>query len=101
MVMERIYGTPVSDVARLKAQGVSMKQLGERGVEIFFTQVFRDNFFHADMHPGNIFVEPSGRYISIDFGIVGTLTTEDQRYLAENLLAFFDRDYRRVAELHV
>jgi ubiquinone biosynthesis protein len=88
-------------VARLKAQGVSMKQLGERGVEIFFTQVFRDNFFHADMHPGNIFVEPSGRYISIDFGIVGTLTTEDQRYLAENLLAFFERDYRRVAELHV
>jgi ubiquinone biosynthesis protein len=78
-----------------------MKQLGERGVEIFFTQVFRDNFFHADMHPGNIFVEPSGRYISIDFGIVGTLTTEDQRYLAENLLAFFERDYRRVAELHV
>ena len=101
MVMERIYGTPVSEVARLKAQGVSMKQLGERGVEIFFTQVFRDNFFHADMHPGNIFVEPSGRYISIDFGIVGTLTTEDQRYLAENLLAFFERDYRRVAELHV
>jgi ubiquinone biosynthesis protein len=91
----------VSEVAKLKAQGVSMKLLGERGVEIFFTQVFRDNFFHADMHPGNIFVEPSGRYISIDFGIVGTLTTEDQRYLAENLLAFFERDYRRVAELHV
>lgn len=101
MVMERIYGTPVSDVPRLKAQGVSMRQLGERGVEIFFTQVFRDNFFHADMHPGNIFVEPSGRYIAIDFGIVGTLNTEDQRYLAENLLAFFERDYRRVAELHV
>jgi ubiquinone biosynthesis protein len=101
MVMERIYGTPVGEVDTLKAQGVSMKQLGERGVEIFFTQVFRDNFFHADMHPGNIFVEPSGRYISIDFGIVGTLTTEDQRYLAENLLAFFERDYRRVAELHV
>ncbi len=101
MVMERIYGTPVSNVAALKAQGVSMHLLGERGVEIFFTQVFRDNFFHADMHPGNIFVEPSGRYISVDFGIVGTLTTEDQRYLAENLLAFFHRDYRRVAELHV
>lgn len=101
MVMERIDGTPVSEVARLKAQGVSMRQLGERGVEIFFTQVFRDNFFHADMHPGNIFVEPSGRYIAIDFGIVGTLNTEDQRYLAENLLAFFERDYRRVAELHV
>jgi ubiquinone biosynthesis protein len=101
LVMERIYGTPVSDVPRLKAQGVSMRLLGERGVEIFFTQVFRDNFFHADMHPGNIFVEPSGRYIAIDFGIVGTLNTEDQRYLAENLLAFFERDYRRVAELHV
>ncbi len=101
LVMERVYGTPVSDVPRLKEQGVSMRLLGERGVEIFFTQVFRDNFFHADMHPGNIFVEPSGRYIAIDFGIVGTLTTDDQRYLAENLLAFFERDYRRVAELHV
>ena len=101
MVMERVYGTPVDEVETLKAQGVSMALLGERGVEIFFTQVFRDNFFHADMHPGNIFVEPSGRYISVDFGIMGTLTTEDQRYLAENLLAFFHRDYRRVAELHV
>ncbi|KAA6187428.1 ubiquinone biosynthesis regulatory protein kinase UbiB [Thiohalocapsa marina] len=101
MVMERIYGTPVSQVATLKEQGISMRRLGTRGVEIFFTQVFRDNFFHADMHPGNIFVEPSGRYISVDFGIVGTLTKEDQRYLAENLLAFFHRDYRRVAELHL
>jgi ubiquinone biosynthesis protein len=101
MVMERIYGTPVSHVEALKAQGISMRRLGTRGVEIFFTQVFRDNFFHADMHPGNIFVEPSGRYISVDFGIVGTLTKEDQRYLAENLLAFFRRDYRRVAELHL
>jgi ubiquinone biosynthesis protein len=101
MVMERIYGTPVSQVDQLKAQGISMRMLGTRGVEIFFTQVFRDNFFHADMHPGNIFVEPSGRYISVDFGIVGSLTKEDQRYLAENLLAFFRRDYRRVAELHV
>jgi ubiquinone biosynthesis protein len=101
MVMERIYGTPVSEIEQLKAQGVSMRLLGERGVEIFFTQVFRDNFFHADMHPGNIFVEPGGRYIAVDFGIVGTLTTEDQRYLAENLLAFFHRDYRRVAELHI
>ncbi len=101
MVMERIYGTPVDEVETLKAQGVSMAMLGERGVEIFFTQVFRDNFFHADMHPGNIFVEPNGRYISVDFGIMGTLTAEDQRYLAENLLAFFHRDYRRVAELHV
>ena len=101
LVMERISGTPVGDVAALKAQGISMRQLGEQGVEIFFTQVFRDNFFHADMHPGNIFVEPSGRYIAVDFGIVGSLTSEDQRYLAENLLAFFNRDYHRVAELHV
>jgi ubiquinone biosynthesis protein len=101
MVIERVYGTPVDEVDRLRAQGISMKLLGERGVEIFFTQVFRDNFFHADMHPGNIFVAPDGRYIGVDFGIMGTLTTEDQRYLAENLLAFFHRDYRRVAELHV
>ncbi len=101
LVMERVYGTPVDQVEELKRQGVSMALLGERGVEIFFTQVFRDNFFHADMHPGNIFVTPEGRYISVDFGIMGTLTREDQRYLAENLLAFFHRDYRRVAELHV
>ncbi len=101
LVMERISGTPVGDIAALKAQGISMRQLGEQGVEIFFTQVFRDNFFHADMHPGNIFVEPSGRYIAVDFGIVGSLTHEDQRYLAENLLAFFNRDYHRVAQLHV
>ena len=101
LVMERIHGTPVGDIESLKAQGISMRQLGEQGVEIFFTQVFRDNFFHADMHPGNIFVEPSGRYIAVDFGIVGSLTQEDQRYLAENLLAFFNRDYHRVAELHI
>jgi ubiquinone biosynthesis protein len=101
LVMERIYGTPVGDLASLKAQGIGMQLLGERGVEIFFTQLFRDNFFHADMHPGNIFVEPDGRYIAVDFGIMGTLTPEDQRYLAENLLAFFNRDYRRVAALHV
>ncbi|MEJ1298516.1 MAG: ubiquinone biosynthesis regulatory protein kinase UbiB [Candidatus Sedimenticola sp. (ex Thyasira tokunagai)] len=101
LVMERIHGIPVGDLAALKAQNISMEQLGEQGVEIFFTQVFRDNFFHADMHPGNIFVEPGGRYIAVDFGIVGALTSEDQRYLAENLLAFFNRDYRRVAELHV
>ena len=101
LVMERIHGTPVGNVEKLKAQGISMRQLGEQGVEIFFTQVFRDNFFHADMHPGNIFVEPSGRYIAVDFGIVGSLTTDDQRYLAENLLAFFNRDYHRVAELHI
>jgi ubiquinone biosynthesis protein len=101
MVMERIYGTPVDEIPTLREQGISMKMLGERGVEIFFTQVFRDNFFHADMHPGNIFVAPDGRYIGVDFGIMGTLTAEDQRYLAENLLAFFHRDYRRVAELHI
>jgi ubiquinone biosynthesis protein len=101
LVLERITGTPVSDIPSLKEQGVSMRQLGEQGVEIFFTQVFQHNFFHADMHPGNIFVEPSGRYIAVDFGIVGSLTPEDQRYLAENLLAFFNRDYHRVAQLHV
>lgn len=105
MVMERIDGIPVSDVEVLKARGVDMKKLAERGVEVFFTQVFRDSFFHADMHPGNIFVakdEPlNPRYIGIDFGIVGTLNREDKRYLAENFLAFFNRDYRKVAELHV
>lgn len=101
LVMERIHGTPISNIDSIKRQGISMRMLGERGVEVFFTQVFRDNFFHADMHPGNIFVEPNGRYIAVDFGIVGSLTTDDQRYLAENLLAFFNRDYRRVAELHV
>jgi ubiquinone biosynthesis protein len=101
MVTERIRGTPVDDVDQLRRQGVDFKLLAERGVEIFFTQVFRDNFFHADMHPGNIFVAPEGRYIAVDFGIMGTLNPSDQRYLAENLLAFFNRDYRRVAELHV
>lgn len=101
LVMERIYGTSISDIEAVKTQGISMRLLGERGVEIFFTQVFRDNFFHADMHPGNIFVEPSGRYIAVDFGIMGSLSRDDQRYLAENLLAFFQRDYRKVAELHL
>lgn len=105
MVMERIYGIPVSDIISLREQGINIKKLAERGVEIFFTQVFRDCFFHADMHPGNIFVsykhpqEP--QYICIDFGIIGTLNENDKRYLAENLLAFFNRDYRRVAQLHV
>jgi ubiquinone biosynthesis protein len=105
MVMERVSGTPVSDVATLKRQNVDLKYLADAGVEIFFTQVFRDNFFHADMHPGNIFVDtrhpnhPS--YIAVDFGIMGTLSTEDQHYLAANFLAFFRRDYHRVAELHV
>jgi ubiquinone biosynthesis protein len=101
MVMERISGTPISDVPGLQAQGIDLKELSERGVEIFFTQVFHHNFFHADMHPGNIFVSPEGCYIAVDFGIMGTLNPVDQRYLAENFLAFFRRDYRRVAELHV
>ena len=101
MVMERIHGTPVGDVPALRAQGIDLRRLSEHGVEIFFTQVFRDNFFHADMHPGNIFVSPEGRYIAVDFGIMGTLSAEDQHYLAGNFLAFFQRDYRRVAELHV
>ncbi|HKT31084.1 MAG TPA: ubiquinone biosynthesis regulatory protein kinase UbiB [Gammaproteobacteria bacterium] len=105
MVMERIRGVPVSDVATLRARGTDMLRLAENGVEIFFTQVFKHNFFHADMHPGNIFVDVSNpkrpRYMAVDFGIVGTLTERDQQYLAENFLAFFRRDYRRVAELHV
>ncbi|WP_273845745.1 ubiquinone biosynthesis regulatory protein kinase UbiB [Providencia rettgeri] len=105
MVMERIYGIPVSDIAALKAQGTNMKLLAERGVKVFFTQVFRDSFFHADMHPGNIFVSydhpEDPQYIGIDCGIVGSLNKEDKRYLAENFIAFFNRDYRKVAELHV
>jgi ubiquinone biosynthesis protein len=101
MVMERVHGIPISNVAALKEAGIDLKVLSERGVEIFFTQVFTHNFFHADMHPGNIFVAPDGRYMAVDFGIMGTLHPEDQRYLAENFLAFFRRDYRRVAELHV
>ena len=101
MVMERISGIPVSNIKRLVQSGVDLKRLAENGVEIFFTQVFRHNFFHADMHPGNIFVSPQGQYIAVDFGIMGTLSPEDQRYLAGNFLAFFQRDYRKVAELHV
>jgi len=105
MVMERIYGTPISDVKQLIARNTNMKRLAERGVEVFFTQVFRDSFFHADMHPGNIFVSTvnpnNPQYITIDFGIVGTLNSEDKRYLAENFIAFFNRNYRKVAELHV
>ncbi len=105
MVLERIHGIPVSDIKSLQAHGIDIKKLAERGVEIFFTQVFRDCFFHADMHPGNIFVSYQNpkdpQYICIDFGIMGTLNDNDKRYLAENLLAFFNRDYRRVAELHV
>lgn len=105
MVQERIYGTPVADVESLRAQGVDLKLLAERGVEIFFTQVFRDNFFHADMHPGNIFVAKDRpddpQYIAIDCGIVGSLTREDQDYLARNILAFFHQDYYEVATLHI
>ncbi len=105
MVMERIRGIPIGNIEQLRAAGVDFKRLAENGVEIFFTQVFRHNFFHADMHPGNIFVlaqDPAApRYAAVDFGIVGTLDLRDQRYLAENFLAVFDRDYRRVATLHV
>ncbi len=101
MVMERIHGLPISDIKALRAADISLSELAEKGVEIFFTQVFRDSFFHADMHPGNIFVSPEGQYIAVDFGIMGTLSPIDQRYLAGNFLAFFRRDYRRVAELHV
>ena len=101
MVMELISGISVTNIGALRASGIDLKALAERGVELFFTQVFRHNFFHADMHPGNIFVSPTGTYMAVDFGIMGTLNPVDQRYLAENFLAFFRRDYRRVAELHV
>lgn len=101
MVMERIYGTPIGDIHALREQGINLKVLAEQGVEVFYTQVFHHNFFHADMHPGNIFVSPEGQYIAVDFGIMGTLSPEDMRYLAENFIAFFNRDYRRVAELHL
>ncbi len=105
MVMERIYGIRISDVAALRQAGVNFKRLAENGVEIFFTQVLRDSFFHADMHPGNLFVDITDPeypiYNGIDFGIMGTLSPEDQKYIAENFHAFFERDYRRVAELHV
>src|SRR5690606_35174025 len=102
LVAERIYGIPVTDLAALADQGTDMQLLAERGVEIFFTQVFRDSFFHADMHPGNIFVSArqpwDPQYIAIDCGIVGSLTPEDQDYLARNVMAFFKRDYRKVAQ---
>jgi ubiquinone biosynthesis protein len=105
MVMERIRGVPISDMARLRELGANIPLLAENGVKIFFTQVFRHNFFHADMHPGNIFVlvdDPARpRYAAVDFGIVGTLDARDQQYLAENFLAVFERDYRRVATLHL
>jgi len=105
LVMERIYGIPVTNIEELHAQNTNMKRLAERGVEIFFTQVFHHNFFHADMHPGNIFVSREHpelpQYIAVDMAIVGSLTREDQYYLARNMLAMFRRDYRQVAELHV
>jgi len=105
IVMERMHGIPVSQIDRLEAAGVDLKKLSSDGVEIFFTQVFRDGFFHADMHPGNILVsvepETFGRYIALDFGIVGTLTDFDKDYLSQNFLAFFRRDYKRVAEAHI
>lgn len=101
MVMERIYGTPIGKIDQLREKGVDLKLLAERGVEIFFAQVFRDNFFHADMHPGNIFASDDAKYLAVDFGIMGSVTLEDQRYLAENFLAFFQRDYLRVAQLHI
>ncbi len=105
LVMERIHGIPIDDMEALRAAGVNIPRLASNGVEIFFTQVFRDNFFHADMHPGNIFVDATNpalpRYAAVDFGIVGSLEERDRRYLAENFLAFFDRDYYRVARLHV
>ncbi|MBV6273342.1 ubiquinone biosynthesis regulatory protein kinase UbiB [Alcaligenaceae bacterium CGII-47] len=103
--MERMYGIPVSQVERLRAAGVDIRQLARTGVEIFFMQVFTDGFFHADMHPGNIYVSEApatlGRYIALDFGIVGSLSEFDKNYLAQNFLAFFQRDYRRVAQLHI
>ena len=105
LVQERIYGIPISDMDALHDAGTNIQVLAENGVEIFFTQVFRHNFFHADMHPGNIFVivtDPDKpKYAAVDFGIVGTLSPSDQRYLAENFLAFFDRDYHRIAKLHL
>ena len=105
LVQERIYGIPISDMKALRAAGTDIQRLAENGVEIFFTQVFRHNFFHADMHPGNIFVQVDDpeqpRYAAVDFGIVGTLSPRDQQYLAGNFLAFFDRDYHKIAKLHL
>ena len=105
MTMQRMHGTPISQVDKLRAKGVDIPALARAGVEIFYTQVFRDGFFHADMHPGNIQVategEKRGQYIALDFGIMGTLTDTDKHYLARNFLAFFNRDYKRVAEVHL
>ncbi len=101
MVMERMYGIPISHIDEIREAGIDIPLLARSGVEIFFAQVFRDGFFHGDMHPGNIFVAPDGRYIALDFGIVGTLTDVDKNYLAQNFLAFFRRDYKRVAMAHL
>lgn len=101
MVMERMYGMPISQVSALRDAGVDIPKLAANGVEIFYTQVFRDGFFHADMHPGNVQVAANGRYIALDFGIMGTLTDSDKHYLAQNFIAFFRRDYKRVAEVHI
>ncbi|BBJ23328.1 ubiquinone biosynthesis regulatory protein kinase UbiB [Candidatus Nitrotoga sp. AM1P] len=101
MVMERMNGLPVNHVDALRAAGIDLPTLAANGVEIFYTQVFRDGFFHADMHPGNVQVDAEGRYIALDFGIMGTLTDSDKHYLAQNFIAFFRRDYKRVAEVHI
>ena len=101
MVMERMHGTPISQVNILRQKSIDIPALARAGVEIFFTQVFRDGFFHADMHPGNILVADDGKYIALDFGIMGTLSEVDKSYLAQNFLAFFNRDYRRVAQAHL
>ncbi len=101
MVMERMLGTPVNQVETLRRNGVNISKLAADGVEIFYTQVFRDGFFHADMHPGNVQVAADGRYIALDFGIMGTLTDTDKHYLAQNFIAFFRRDYKRVAQVHI
>jgi ubiquinone biosynthesis protein len=101
MVMERMQGIPISQIDALRAANIDLSKLASNGVEIFYTQVFRDGFFHADMHPGNIMVAEDGRYIALDFGIMGTLSDEDKNYLAQNFLAFFNRDYKRVAQVHI
>jgi len=101
MVMERMHGTPISQVETLRRKNIDIPRLARAGVEIFFTQVFRDGFFHADMHPGNILVADDGKYIALDFGIMGTLSEADKSYLAQNFIAFFNRDYRRVAQAHL
>jgi len=105
LVMERMDGIPIHEVEKLRAAGINLQKVAERGIDIFFTQVFRDNFFHADLHPGNLFISTKNpedpQYQAVDFGIAGSLNSKDQRYLAENMLAFLKRDYRRVAELHL